>query len=97
MTVKLSYLTCFRLDKDLVAVEKANLVDVRWTPSDQQYKAALQIQVVAKCKQLVEKMKPLSQERQFLLKLKEKYSGNMFTACLCIYAHLREITFYQLI
>jgi uncharacterized cysteine cluster protein YcgN (CxxCxxCC family) len=41
VTVKLSYLTCFRLDKDLVAVEKANLVDVRWTPSDQQYKAAL--------------------------------------------------------
>ena len=50
-----------KLDKDLVAVENANSVAVRWTPNDEQYKAAMQIQVVAKCKQLIEKMKPLSQ------------------------------------
>ena len=77
-------LTCFRLDKDLVAVENANSVAVRWTLNDEEYKTAMRIQVVTKCNQLVEKMKPLSQERLFLLKLKEKYSGIYIYIYLCL-------------
>ena len=67
----------FRLDKELGVLEKANRVVVRWNPNDEQYQAAVQAQVVCKCHHLVEKMKPVSQERLFLLKLKEKYSGNV--------------------
>jgi hypothetical protein len=63
----------------LIALERTNRVAARWTSNDEQYQAAVQIQVVSKCKQLVEKMKPLSQERLFLLKLKEKYFGNICT------------------
>jgi hypothetical protein len=60
----------------LIALERANRVAARWTSNDKQYQAAVQIQVVSKCKQLVEKMKPLSQERLFF---QEKYSGNIYT------------------
>jgi hypothetical protein len=60
----------------LIALERTNRVAARWTSNDEQYQAAVQIQVVSKCKQLVEKMKPLSQERLFF---QEKYSGNIYT------------------
>ncbi|XP_028413235.1 uncharacterized protein LOC114536083 [Dendronephthya gigantea] len=63
-----------RLDKDLRALETENNVVVRWTPNDASYQEALQEQLVSKCHQFLENVKPVSQERLFLLKLKEKYS-----------------------
>lgn len=71
-------LTYIRLDKELAVLERTNQVAVRWRPTDEQYQTAVQEEVVLQCKQLVEKMKPVSQERLFLLKLKEKYSGKNF-------------------
>ena len=80
--------TYIRLDKELVALERTNQVAVRWKTTDEQYQAAVQKEIVLQCKQLVEKMKPLSQERLFLLKLKEKYSGKNFSSYNNTYAHV---------
>ncbi|XP_028417790.1 uncharacterized protein LOC114542444 isoform X2 [Dendronephthya gigantea] len=63
-----------RLDKELDAIERSHAVTVRWTRNNEQYQNVFQMQVILKCKQLLEKMKPVSQERLFLLKIKEKYS-----------------------
>lgn len=65
----------YRLDKELAFIEKHNKVSARWTTKDERYQLELQVQVVSKCQELVGKMKPVCQERFFLLKLKEKYSG----------------------
>ena len=67
----------FQVGKELCSFERENSVAVRWKATDEQYQETLQIQVISKCNDLLAKMKPVSQECLFLLKLKEKYSGTI--------------------
>jgi hypothetical protein len=64
-----------RLDKDLVDHERVNNITTRWTPNNETYINEIDLKNQRKCKEVQKKMKTVCEERVFLLKLKEKYSG----------------------
>ena len=53
-----------------------NSVSSRWTSSTVEYQKELQSKIFSKCGELHKKLKTVCEERLFLLRLKEKYSGN---------------------
>ena len=73
-------LNCFdnRLDMELVTIERLNNISSRWTPDCDEYKKEVEENSRCKCTDLYAKIKLVCEERLFLLKLKEKYSGIMF-------------------
>ena len=75
-TVNDAFFFSLRLDKELQTIEMTNSVSSRWTSSTVEYKKELQSKIFSKCSGLHKKLKTVCEERLFLLRLKEKYSGN---------------------
>ena len=68
-----------RLDKELAIHERANDIRTRWTPNDENYKSEVDLKNLRRCTEVYDKIKTVCEERLFLLKLKEKYSGKCET------------------
>ncbi len=84
-----------RLDKELTIHERANDIRTRWTPNDENYKSEVDLKNLRRCTEVYDKIKTVCEERLFLLKLKEKYSGKCETP-ICIYIYADGITLLHL-
>ena len=63
---------------ELVMIKRTNKISSRWTPNCDEYKENVEENSRRKCTDLYAKIKIVCEERLFLLKLKEKYSGIIF-------------------
>ncbi len=81
-----------RLDKELTIHERANDIRTRWTPNDENYKSEVDLKNLRRCTEVYDKIKTVCEERLFLLKLKEKYSGKCETPiCIYIYIYMQMV------
>ena len=73
----------FRLNTRLHEFEREYHIPHRWGPADHEFVEVQQHFNCEKQSQLAQAMWASSVRRQFLLKLKAKYAGTVFTVLLC--------------